>query len=144
MNIFHVFINQATKLFYLQFKKEKLFLIIIILIFNIRKNYFEWYIYLIIFIFLFLRKNYTKIGKSKLLIQTSSFLENKTHLLNLKTLLIRKYRKLFVSNFASRNAIFGDWWSTAEECPNRWSGSTTSHYKQAKPQNHSFISDLWG
>lgn len=51
MNIFHVFINQATKLFYLQFKKEKLFLIIIILIFNIRKNYFEWYIYLIIFIF---------------------------------------------------------------------------------------------
>lgn len=143
MNIFHVFINQATKLFYLQFKKEKLFLIIIILIFNIRKN-FEWYIYLIIFIFLFLRKNYTKIGKSKLLIQTSSFLENKTHLLNLKTLLIRKYRKLFVSNFASRNAIFGDWWSTAEECPNRWSGSTTSHYKQAKSQNHSFISDLWG
>lgn len=84
MNIFHVFINQATKLFYLQFKKEKLFLIIIILIFNIRKNYFEWYIYLIIFIFLFLRKNYTKIGKSKLLIQISSFLENKTHLLNLK------------------------------------------------------------
>lgn len=143
MNIFHVFINQATKLFYLQFKKEKLFLIIIILIFNIRKN-FEWYIYLIIFIFLFLRKNYTNIGKSKLLIQTSSFLENKTHLLNLKTLLIRKYRKLFVSNFASRNAIFGDWWSTAEECPNRWSGSTTSHYKQAKSQNHSFISDLWG
>lgn len=51
MNIFHVFINQATKLFYLQFKKEKLFLIIIILILNIRKNYFEWYIYLIIFIF---------------------------------------------------------------------------------------------
>lgn len=77
MNIFHVFINQATKLFYLQFKKEKLFLIIIILIFNIRKNYFEWYIYLIIFIFLFLRKNYTKIGKSKLLFKLHPFLRIK-------------------------------------------------------------------